>query len=586
MPARPKDHQSWWERFPRLLERELDTFGRHGATYEEVTRRLDLLILEVTWPLDGVDDLLLRVGFSPLHPFCRPSISAPGLDLERHQHPVTKGLCLITQESGQWDPSQAVADFIAEQLPRVLEAVALRAAGRWEEAATLEENTPDAISAYLGADPEDHSVIHFKIGQPVPKERMGLADVVARGRFVGSPAFEAILQSAKPFKGTWLAGRFSIPNAGRGWNSVPTRWIRMQPPATTDAKVLLAAAEEAASDAAALDRRSYEAWNAIAQAEISITAIRLCEEIEYGADGMGEGWLFLVARRDRRGRVAASVVRGAGIPDDLQVRVPSARALRDKKVLLIGCGAIGSFVACELARAGVGGLDLLDKDVLEPGNSVRWPLGRSHWGLSKVVALKHHLSQEYPWTTVTGRKGTIGGSTTDENDIQGGAQGPAAELEGMIRAADIIIDATASDECWHALAFLCREAAKPLAIGYATEGAAGGVVISIPGNAPFCLSCVSRHWEDETLPQPAVDPTGTVLPIGCNQPTFTGGGFDLQEVSLQVVRTVLSLIDDCDDDRNWDMAVLSHRDGNRRILPRWTGQRLVKHAGCTCEPRE
>src|SRR3546814_5431496 len=101
----------------------------------------------------------------------------------------------------------------------------------------------------------------------------------------------------------------------------------------------------------------------------------------------------------------------------------------------------------------------------------------------------------------------------------------------MIRAADIIIDATASDECWHALAFLCREAAKPLAIGYATEGAAGGVVISIPGNAPFCLSCVSRHWEDETLPQPAVDPTGTVLPIGCNQPTFTGGGFDLQEVS-------------------------------------------------------
>src|SRR3546814_19686943 len=92
-------------------------------------------------------------------------------------------------------------------------------------------------------------------------------------------------------------------------------------------------------------------------------------------------------------------------PDDLQVRVPSARALRDKKVLLIGCGAIGSFVACELARAGVGGLDLLDKDVLEPGNSVRWPLGRSHWGLSKVVALKHHLSQEYPWTTVTGKIG-------------------------------------------------------------------------------------------------------------------------------------------------------------------------------------
>jgi hypothetical protein len=81
-----------------------------------------------------------------------------------------------------------------------------------------------------------------------------------------------------------------------------------------------------------------------------------------------------------------------------------------------------------------------------------------------------------------------------------------------------------------------------------------------------------------------MDPTGTVLPVGCNQPTFTGGGFDLQEVSLQVVRTVLSLVDD--DDRDWDMAVLSHRKGKRRILPDWTGQRLERHAGCTCEQRE
>lgn len=585
MPGRPKDHLSWWERFPRLLERELDTFGRHGATFQEVTRRSDLLILEVTWPRDGADDLLLRVGFSPLHPFCRPSVSAPGLDLNRHQHPITKGLCLITQESGQWDPSQPVADFIAEQLPQVLEAVAHRAAGRWEEAAALEENTPDAISAYLGADPEDHSVIHFKIDQPVPKDRMGLADIIAHARFAESPAFEAILQSAKPLKGPWLAGRFLIPHAGTGWSSVPARWIRMQPPATTDANVLLAAAEEVAANAAALDRRSHEAWCAIAKADISITAIRLCEEVEYGADGMGEGWLFVVARRDHKRRVTASVVRGAGIPNDLQVRVPSAGALRDKKVLLIGCGAIGSFVACELARAGVGGLTLFDKDVLEPGNSVRWPLGRSHWGLSKVLSLQLHLSREYPWTLVTPIRGTIGGSTTDENEIKEADEGPVAVLEGLIRAADVVIDATASDECWYALAFLCREADKPLAIGYATEGAAGGVVIAIPGRAAFCLSCLSRHWKDGTLPQPAVDPTGTVLPIGCNQPTFTGGGYDLQEVSLQVVRTVLSLVDDDDHDRDWDMAVLSHRVGKRRVLPHWTGQRLERHAECACEPR-
>ena len=81
---------------------------------------------------------------------------------------------------------------------------------------------------------------------------------------------------------------------------------------------------------------------------------------------------------------------------------------------------------------------------------------------------------------------------------------------------------------------------------------------------------MQSQWLDGTLPQPAEDTEGTVLPIGCNAPTFTGGSFDLQEVSLQVVRGVLAVtIPVVFDAGDWDVAILSHFKDGKRILPAW-----------------
>jgi molybdopterin/thiamine biosynthesis adenylyltransferase len=45
--------------------------------------------------------------------------------------------------------------------------------------------------------------------------------------------------------------------------------------------------------------------------------------------------------------------------------------LFDKKILLVGCGSVGSTIASELARAGVGHFILADPDILEPANVSR-----------------------------------------------------------------------------------------------------------------------------------------------------------------------------------------------------------------------
>ena len=47
------------------------------------------------------------------------------------------------------------------------------------------------------------------------------------------------------------------------------------------------------------------------------------------------------------------------------------RKLRASRVAIIGCGATGSALASLLARAGLGYLRIIDRDVVEPSNLQR-----------------------------------------------------------------------------------------------------------------------------------------------------------------------------------------------------------------------
>jgi hypothetical protein len=71
---------------------------------------------------------------------------------------------------------------------------------------------------------------------------------------------------------------------------------------------------------------------------------------------------------------------------------PHASALDTKSVALVGCGAVGSFVAEGLARAGLGSLTLQDGDVLRPGNLVRHIATDSDVGLVKPDAVQRALA--------------------------------------------------------------------------------------------------------------------------------------------------------------------------------------------------
>lgn len=81
-------------------------------------------------------------------------------------------------------------------------------------------------------------------------------------------------------------------------------------------------------------------------------------------------------------------------------QLPALRARRAKRVLLLGCGSLGAPVAELLARAGIGELHLLDKEVFEPENCARHLLGARDVGFSKADALAKRLRQLVPGLNV------------------------------------------------------------------------------------------------------------------------------------------------------------------------------------------
>lgn len=75
-------------------------------------------------------------------------------------------------------------------------------------------------------------------------------------------------------------------------------------------------------------------------------------------------------------------------------------SLTDKRILLIGCGTIGSFLAQQLAQCGVGSgkgeLTLVDPDILYPANLGRHLLGAPYLYVNKATACAEFIQWQLP----------------------------------------------------------------------------------------------------------------------------------------------------------------------------------------------
>ena len=159
------------------------------------------------------------------------------------------------------------------------------------------------------------------------------------------------------------------------------------------------------------------------------------------------------------------------------------RRLLSSRVVIVGCGALGSSLAEMMARAGVGDLTIIDRDFVEESNLQRQALfeqSDADEALPKAVAAERHLRRLNPDVTVTG-------VVTDVD-----ARNAAALIEG----AQVVLDGTDNFETRFLINDVCLAAGIPWIYG-ACVGAYGLALAIRPRISP-CLRCVL-----EDLPAPA-----------------------------------------------------------------------------------
>ncbi len=576
----------WWVDRPGTLHQELAGLKRAGIDYQV---REDLKaqgILQINATVDvGGEQVEVEVVYPDLFPYVRFEIYAPKLDLERHQNPFGKNLCLLARGTENWDIDDTAADFLKNRLPMVL--AAARAPAGSSPVPEVPQGEPRSF--FYPTQPGAAILIDSAWHVPTEVDR-GWLKIYLDEPPVGlltpggleAPVVRGVVAEIKDAGHHVLA--FADPGMLQPVSNpvtVSARWLRLDPPPPIDS-----GEHPFASFSAAVDN----AWGSAGTSSqygkyrLEITAVLFSEEVAEATEG--DGWLFRIralgrkkapdityfARAQRAGR------------DDLVARVPELSGLREKTVLFFGVGGVGAPAALELARAGVGELRLVDHDSIDAGTAVRYPFGLASAGMPKVHAIAGWINRNLPYTIVKPYETRIGDVRRSPE------QRPELDLlDELFAGVDIVVDATAERGLHHLISDLARQHGVPYVEAATRTGARGGVLARIgAGENDPCWLCYEYFLDElsERTPPiaPSADPLGNTQPLGCADPTFTGAGFDVAAYGLALARLVAGTLLDGFDERypspEWDIAIYNVRDSVGSLQPSWQTWPLGSHPNC------
>lgn len=342
----------------------------------------------------------MTIMIQPSWPYFPPLLRVPGIAA---WHADRERLCIWHGEdfSQRWVTLQGTYDRIDEWIAEASEGFAAVENARnpeiyWQEDIERVVGLVD-IDALVGDTPADgeHDEFHFADaqsanGQPSPIVVFDLE----RGAFRSNSRLPTGLSSHRLVRGRWMY-RASVPH--------PPRSIDELRSFLTDTQ-----RERLDRD---LRTRRVVMYGLVWHNNAGAVATMVLSQLE----DTGERTNHLVVLRPT-GRDAMLLRAG-----------PDAAVLQQRSVAILGIGAIGSHLAEQLARAGIGRLLLIDFDLLWPVNLVRHaaPPGTPS-GTNKTSAMRDLLSQ-YPWVEI---------------EVVDGAVGTPSGLRQLLASADLTIDAT------------------------------------------------------------------------------------------------------------------------------------------------
>ena len=166
------------------------------------------------------------------------------------------------------------------------------------------------------------------------------------------------------------------------------------------------------------------------------------------------------------------------------------RELAGKKVLLVGCGSVGSTMAMELVRAGIGSIVLVDPDVLEAANICRHQAGLQHLGRRKADVVRDLLLSINPSANVE----------VHAVDVCGDME--TMELMSDIAAGcDVLLCTTDTDESRIFVNDLSISCGVPSIQAGLHERAASGIVQTVRPGGSACFMCHRERVLRGTRPE-------------------------------------------------------------------------------------
>lgn len=206
---------------------------------------------------------------------------------------------------------------------------------------------------------------------------------------------------------------------------------------------------------------------------------------------------------------------------------------RGKRVVLLGCGALGSSVALMIARAQAARIRLYDNGRVPPGVLIRQHFDDRHIGYTKASATKIQLQAINPAADVTDHHCNIVNALLEE---------PAPLFD-----ADAVINTTASSVVSTAIEqlFVGSERDHPpilsMIVGHRAEhglltlavSSAPGTVLDLDRRAKIALANAAsgREYLDEFWPEAGTRGKLFQPEPGCSDPTFVGSAADVLGLS-------------------------------------------------------
>lgn len=182
------------------------------------------------------------------------------------------------------------------------------------------------------------------------------------------------------------------------------------------------------------------------------------------------------------------------------------KRLAKARVVVVGCGALGTHALSLLVRAGVGHVTVIDRDIVDITNLQRQTMFlESDIGRPKAKVAEDHL-------TKTNSEVTVKGIVADINHTN---------AEKMLKGATVVVDATDNMDTRFLINDFCVKNGIPWIYGGAV-GTSGMVLAIVPGGP--CLRCLFM-----SVPQPGELPTCDTVGIVNTLPSIVA--------SLEVTET-------------------------------------------------